>query len=154
MREFLTKTARYLAATSAALVLSASPLRADIEFLNDSGLMPDGVPFSEAVRVGNTYYLSGQVGLVPGKLALVPGGIDGETHQTMKNIGAVLSHYGLGFNNIVKCLVMLDDMSEWGTFNEIYRRYITPPYPARSALGADGLALGARVEVECIAVAD
>lgn len=148
------KAIRSVATAACLLVLAANPLRADVEFLNASGIMPDGVPFSEAARVGNTYYLSGQVGIVPGKLALVPGGIMNEARQTMENIGTILARYSLGFDNLVKCTVMLADMSEWGAFNDIYRTYFTPPYPARSALGANGLALGARVEVECIASAD
>lgn len=139
-------------AVAACLLALAAPLQAEVEFLNDSGVMPDGVPFSEAVRVGNTYYLSGQVGVIPGKMELAPGGIEGEARQTMENIGAVLKQHGLGFDDVVKCTVMLADMSEWGTFNEIYRGYFTPPYPARSAFGASGLGLGARTEVECIAV--
>lgn len=145
------KTTAALAA-AACLFAMAAPLRADVEFLNDSGVMPDGLPFSEAVRVGNTYYLSGQVGVVPGKMQLAPGGIEGEARQTMDNIGAVLREHGLGFDDVVKCTVMLADMSEWGTFNDIYSSYFTAPYPARSAFGANGLGLGARTEVECIAV--
>lgn len=148
------KSIRSFAAAACLFALAASPLHADVEFLNDSGIMPEGVPFSEAVRVGNTYYLSGQVGVTPGKLALVPGGMESEARQTMENIGTILAHYELGFENLVKCTVMLADMSEWGAFNAIYRTYFTPPYPARSALGANGLALDARVEVECIAIAD
>jgi len=141
-----------LLAMGAGFLTLASPLQADVEFLNDSGVMPGGLPFSEAVRVGNTYYLSGQIGVVPGKMALAPGGIEGEARQTMENIGAVLRHHGLGFEDVIKCTVMLADMSEWGTFNEIYRGYFTAPYPARSAFGASGLGLDARAEVECIAV--
>lgn len=139
-------------AVVACCVALALPLRADVEFLNGSGVMPGGLPFSEAVRVGNTYYLSGQLGVVPGKMELAAGGIEGEARQTMENIGAVLAKQGLDFDDIVKCTVMLADMSEWGAFNEIYRSYFTAPYPARSALGANGLGLGARMEVECIAV--
>lgn len=139
-------------AVPACLIVLASPLRAEVEFLDGSGVMPEGVPFSEAVRVGNTYYLSGQIGVIPGRMELAPGGIEGEARQTMDNIGAVLAGHGLDFDDVVKCTVMLADMSEWGTFNDIYRSYFTPPFPARSAFGASGLGLGARTEVECIAV--
>jgi 2-iminobutanoate/2-iminopropanoate deaminase len=151
MTTFLRNTRRPLVVAACLLAL-ATPLRADVEFLKDSGVMPGGLPFSEAVRVGNTYYLSGQVGVVPGKMQLAPGGIEGESRQTMENIGSVLAQHGLGFDDVVKCTVMLADMSEWGTFNEIYRSYFKAPYPARSAFGANGLALGARTEVDCIAV--
>ncbi|MCA1749210.1 MAG: Rid family detoxifying hydrolase [Parasphingopyxis sp.] len=109
------------------------------------------LPFSEAVIVGDLVFLSGQIGNRPGTLELAEGGIEGETRQMMANIGATLDALGLDFSNIVKCTVMLDEMAEWGAFNAIYREYFTAPYPARSALGADGLALGARVEMECIA---
>lgn len=147
-----TRRAAATLAVAACCVALTATLRADVEFLNGSGVMPDGLPFSEAVRVGNTYYLSGQVGVVPGKMELAPDGIEGEARQTMENIGAVLAQHGLGFDDVVKCTVMLADMSEWGTFNEIYRSYFTAPYPARSAFGASGLGLGARTEVECIAI--
>lgn len=125
----------------------------DVVFLNSGKVAPSTLPFSEAVRVGNTYYLSGQVGIVPGSMTLVQGGMAAEARQTMDNIRTSLEAHGLTMANVVKCTVMLADMSEWGAFNEIYKTYFTPPYPARSALGANGLALGARVEVECIAAA-
>ena len=122
-----------------------------VVFLNSGKVTPSTLPFSEAVRVGDMYYLSGQVGIVPGSMALVEGGMPAEAKQTMDNIKTSLEAHGLTMATVVKCTVMLADMSEWGAFNEIYKTYFTPPYPARSALGANGLALGARVEVECIA---
>ena len=122
-----------------------------IEFLNSGKLLPDNLPFSEAVRVDNTLYLSGQVGIVPGTMQLVPGGVEPEALQTMQNIEAVLRANGYGLNNLVKCTVMLADIGDWPAFNSIYQSYLQKPYPARSAFGANGLALGARVEVECIA---
>ena len=109
-----------------------------------------GYPFSESVRVGNILFISGQVG-VDGNNELVEGGIAGETRQIMSNIGGALERRGLGFSDVVKCTVFLADVAEWGEFNTIYTSYFEPPYPARSALGANGLALGARLEVECIA---
>ena len=122
-----------------------------IAFLNSGKVTPNTLPFSEAVRVGNLVYLSGQVGIVPGSLTLVQGGMPAEARQTMENIRTSLEAHGLSMRDVVKCTVMLADMSEWGAFNEIYKTFFTAPYPARSALGANGLALGARVEVECIA---
>ena len=103
------------------------------------------------MRVGNLYFLSGQLGIKPGTMDLAEGGIEAEARQTMENIAAVLKANGLSMSDVVKCTVMLADMSEWGTFNEVYRSFFTPPYPARSAFGANGLGLGARAEVECIA---
>lgn len=123
-----------------------------VVFLNPGTVLPDGLPFSEAVRVDNTLYLSGMVGITPGTMQLAPGGIEGESHQTMENIRLTLEAHGASLEDVVKCTVMLADISEWGTFNEVYKTYFTDRYPARSALGANGLALGARVEVECIAV--
>jgi len=121
-----------------------------VEFLND----PDralSFPFSEAVRVGNTLYLSGNLGNIPGTPNLVEGGIGPEAHQTMQNIKAVVERFGSSMPEIVKCTVFLQDIAEWPAFNEVYSQYFDAPYPARSALAASGLALGARVEVECIA---
>ncbi len=115
------------------------------------------LPFSEAVRVGDMLYLSGAIG-TPGasydvesvaELALVPGGIEAESRQTLENIREVLERHGSSLDRVVKCTVMLADIAEWGTFNAVYVKYFGEPYPARSALGANGLALGARVEVEC-----
>jgi 2-iminobutanoate/2-iminopropanoate deaminase len=101
--------------------------------------------------VGNTLYLSGQIGIVPGSMKLVEGGIKTEARQTMENIKATLEAHGYAMTDVVKCTVMLADMSEWGTFNEVYKSFFSGRYPARSAFGANGLAIGARVEVECIA---
>jgi reactive intermediate/imine deaminase len=103
------------------------------------------------VRVGNLYFLSGQLGVKPGTMELVQGGMEAEARQTMENIATVLKANGLAMSDIVKCTVMLADMADWGAFNEVYRSFFTPPYPARSAFGATGLGLGARAEVECIA---
>jgi 2-iminobutanoate/2-iminopropanoate deaminase len=122
-----------------------------IQFLNSGKILPTSLPFSEAVRVNNTLYLSGQIGITPGTLSLVPGGIKAESRQTMANIKSSLEAHGYTMRDIVKCTVMLTDMSEWATFNEIYATFFSGRFPARSALGANGLALGARVEVECIA---
>jgi reactive intermediate/imine deaminase len=125
--------------------------RADVEFLNSGRVLPTGLPFSEAVRHGDTLWLSGQVGLKPGTMQLVPGGIEAEARQTMENIRTTLAAHGLTMADLVKCTAMLADMGEWGRFNDVYRTFFDGRYPARSALGANGLALGARVEVECIA---
>lgn len=131
----------------------ASAALAEPVFLNSGRVLPTDLPFSEAVRVGDTVYLSGQIGILPNTMTLVEGGIEAESRQTMENIRRSLEAHGLGMADLVKCLVMLDDMAEWSAFNAVYRTYFEAGrYPARSALGADGLALGARVEVECIAV--
>lgn len=109
------------------------------------------LPFSEAVQVGDILYMSGQIGTVPGTLKLIEGGIQAETRQTLDNIKEVLERHGGSLDNVVRCLVMLADMSEWGKMNEVYTTYFPKNKPARSSLGASGLALNARVEIECTA---
>lgn len=108
------------------------------------------LPFSSAVRVGDVLYLSGVIGTgSDGRLAP---GIEAQTRQTMDNIGAMLARAGLSFDDVFKCTVMIDDMKQWQAFNAVYMTYFKPDrLPARSAFGADGLALGALVEVECLA---
>jgi reactive intermediate/imine deaminase len=110
------------------------------------------LPFSAGVRVGDVLYLSGQIGTrADGTL---PAGIEAQSRQTMDNVGAVLARAGLGYRDVFRCLVMLDDMKDWPAFNRVYAGYFEEGrLPARSALGADGLALGALVEVECQAYA-
>ncbi|HEY0130060.1 MAG TPA: RidA family protein [Allosphingosinicella sp.] len=108
------------------------------------------LPFSSAVRVGDVLYLSGVIG-TGSDGALAPG-MEAQTRRTMENIGAMLARAGRSFDDVFKCTVMIDDMKEWQAFNQVYMTYFKPDrLPARSAFGADGLALGALVEVECLA---
>ena len=111
-------------------------------------------PFSSAVRVGNLLFLSGQIGseVVNGSPRLVAGGIEPETRQTMENIKQILAKGNSSFDRVIKCSVMMADMAEWPRMNEIYATYFPGAKPARSAWGATGLALGARVEIECLAM--
>ena len=104
------------------------------------------------MRVGTTLYVSGQLGNAPGTLKLVPGGMAAEARQALENTQAVLERHGSSMDQVVKCTVFLADMKDWPAFNEVYVKYFTQHLPARSALAAAGLALGARVEMECIAV--
>ena len=121
-----------------------------MEYINSPAAKAVKLPFSQAVRVGDVLYLSGALGNKPGTLELVPGGMAAEARQTMENIGAVLRENGLSFRDVFKCTVMLADMSKWADFNKVYIGYFEPDrLPARSAFGANGLALGAQVEVEC-----
>lgn len=113
-----------------------------------------GLPFSEAARVGDLLFLSGMVGTLPGSLELVEGGLEAESRQALENIRAVLAEAGATPDDVVKCTVMLDDISRWGEFNAVYTEFFGEHRPARSAFGADGLAIGAAVEIECIAVLD
>lgn len=126
----------------------------EVEYLTTSEQEELGLPFSEAVRVGNMLYLAGQVGNLPGALEVVEGGIVQETRQTMENIRTVLERYGSSMDRVVKCTVMIDQIELWGAFNEVYVEFFPGHKPARSAFGADGLALGAAVEVECWATVD
>lgn len=109
------------------------------------------MPFSEAVRVGDLLFVAGQVSNLPGTRTIVPGGIAAEARQTMENMKAILERHGSSLDHVVKVTVFLADIKEWPAFNAVYVEYFKGNLPARSALGANGLALGARVEVECIA---
>ncbi|MEQ9316428.1 MAG: Rid family hydrolase [Henriciella sp.] len=110
------------------------------------------LPFSKAVKVGHTIYLSGELGLDYSTVKLVPGGVGPETTQIFANMEATLDEFGADLSDLVKCIVFLDDMAEFGAMNAAYTAALPDPKPARSTLGADGLALGAALEIECIAV--
>ena len=123
-----------------------------VEFINSEKAKAAGYPFSQAVQVDHTLYLSGQIGIDPKTGKLTEGGIASESRQAMQNIKDLLSEHGHSMGDIVKCTVMLADIKEWPAFNEVYRGFFKDRFPARSAFAGSGLALGARVEVECIAV--
>ena len=115
---------------------------------------PSPLPvFSPAVRSGNLVFLSGQIGAKPGTREIVSGGIEAETTQVLENIKGLLGQIGLGMEDVVKCSVFLADIADYAKMNEIYARYFPKAPPARSTLAASGLALGAKVEIECIAAA-
>ena len=142
-------------ALAVSLVLSSSAMAAQsppVEHIGEPSINGQRLPFSEAVRVGDMFYLSGQLGNKPD--GTLPDGIEAQARQAMDNIGAVLKRSNLGFGDVVKCTVMLDNMADWPAFNKVYVTYFPDgKFPARSAFGADGLALGALVEVECWAYA-
>ncbi len=108
------------------------------------------LPFSEAVQVGDMLYLSGQLG-TDSSGRLVPGGIGPETRQALTNIASILERHGSSLDRVVKCTAMLADMSEWAAMNRVYLTFFSTHRPARSAFGTSGLALGARMELECMA---
>lgn len=122
-----------------------------VEYLNAPGTEDMNLPFSSAVRVDNLVFLSGAIGYDREAGAIVEGGIQAETQKTLENISQTLEMVGSSMDRVVKCTVFLADMSEWGAMNEVYTTFF-PNKPARSALGASGLALNSRVEIECIAV--
>ena len=140
------------AALVAGLILTACTTTDDeIIFHSNDRYRDNGFPFSEAVEADGWIYLSGTLGLDPATNKLAPGGMEAEARQIMENIKSSLERYGSSMDRIVKCTVMIDDMDQWPAFNTIYKSYFTDNYPARSAFGADGLALGAVAEVDCIA---
>lgn len=122
-----------------------------IEHFSTEQTVEQNFPFSDAVRVGDTLYLSGMIG-EDDNGNLVKGGIVPEAHNVMKRMDKILNHFDLTFDDVFKCLVMIDDINEWSLFNSVYIQYFKKPYPARSAFGADGLAGGASFELECIAI--
>jgi len=124
---------------------------AEIEYLNMPGTENLNRPFSTAARVDKTLYLSGVIGTDPSGRQPMPGGIQAETTRALEIIREELAAFGSSMDRVVKCTVFLADIDEWAAMNEVYVTFFVTP-PARSALGASGLALGARMEIECIAV--
>ena len=121
-------------------------------FYSSAATENSNFPFSDMVSTkGHLIFLSGLVG-TDANGNLVSGGLAPETHAIFEQMQTYLAHLALDLTDIVKCLVMIDDIEKWAEFNGIYTSYFAPPYPARSAMGADGLALGAALELECIAV--
>jgi reactive intermediate/imine deaminase len=121
-------------------------------------VQPEGLArlpvFSTAIRNGDVLWMSGQIGTLPGVSppTLVEGGVEAQTRQTFENIEAVLAAAGLGLGDLVKCTVFLADIADYAAMNAVYATYFEGmDPPARSALAGSGLALGARVEIECIA---
>ncbi len=110
-----------------------------------------GLPFSPAVRVGNVLYLSGQIGSVPGTRQLADTGIAGQTRQAFENIKTVLAAAGSSLERVFKCTVFLSNIADYAKMNEVYATYFPKDPPARSTVAGSGLALGARVEIECLA---
>ncbi|MEM1257303.1 MAG: Rid family detoxifying hydrolase [Bacteroidota bacterium] len=108
-------------------------------------------PFSEAVQAGNLFFLAGQIGMDRSVGKLAEGGIQGETEQTIQNIEGVLKYHGLTLDNVVKCTVILSDINDFRAFNEVYVKYFTKK-PARTTYAAAGLAAGAKIEIDVIAV--
>jgi 2-iminobutanoate/2-iminopropanoate deaminase len=135
-----------------ALLMAGGSVAADKpQFLNSPRAVELDRPFSEAVRAGDFLFLSGQLGEVQETGKLAEGGLEAEARQTLANVKRVLEANGASLSDIVKCTVFLADIAEWPAFNVVYREFFQKPYPARSALAASGLAMNARVELECIA---
>lgn len=116
------------------------------------GSLP-GLPFSSAVRVGNVIYLSGAIGVFPGTRQLVDTGVVKQTQQTLENIKAVLTYAGSSMDKVFKCTVFLSNIRDFDDMNRVYATFFPKDPPARSTVAGSGLALGAKVEIECLALA-
>ncbi len=147
---------KHILALAAAAAISTAPASAQtrpaVEHYGKPALNGQSLPFSDAVRAGDVLYLSGQLGVGPdGKLA---DGIEAQTKQALDNIGAILKRARLGYEDVIHCTAMLKDMADWPAMNKVYVTYFPEgKRPARSAFGANGLALGALLEIECQAYA-
>lgn len=147
MKSSVTRAAIALAiATSIVPGVTARAQAARAEFVGTSA----SAPLSQYVRVGETIYLSGMLGSTAE--GLVPGGVVAETRQALTNIRTALEKSGTAMDDVVKCTVFLADMQEWAAMNEVYTTFFPKNKPARSAVGVNGLARSARVEIECVAV--
>lgn len=116
----------------------------------ESAVLGD-LPFSPGIRAGDFLFLSGAIGTAPGTTELVSDDVGEQTTRTLRNLEAVLAADGLDLGDVVKCTVFLTDMADYAAMNGAYRAVWPGPPPARSTLAGSGLALGAKVEIECIA---
>jgi 2-iminobutanoate/2-iminopropanoate deaminase len=109
-------------------------------------------PYSQAVEMSNTLYISGQIPIDPQTGKLIEGDIFAQTEQVFKNIAAILDVAGYKFSDVVKTTCLLSDISNFKAMNEVYGRYYTDKYPARAAFAVKDIPLGALVEIETIAM--
>lgn len=107
-------------------------------------------PYSQAVRAGDSVYLSGQIPLIPGTMELVDGGIQDQAEQVLANLGAVCEAAGGSLADVVKVTVYLTDMAQFGAINEALEGFLDPPFPARAVVGVAALPKGAQVEMEAV----
>ena len=148
-------TALKAAATSICLVTAMSvPMTAfadKVEFFNSSANKSLNLPISDATQVDGMLFLSGQLGNIPGTPALVKGGIGPETRQSLNNIKSILEQLGSSVDEIAKCTVYPVDAADRPVFSNVYREFFKGHYPARTTVTVKGLALDARIEIECVA---
>jgi len=137
---------------AALCVALAACARSDREVILTEKAPPPIGPYSQAVRVGATLYVSGQLGIEPGTRQLVAGGVATQTQQAMKNIEAILSAAGFSFADVVQVQIFLEDMDDYGAVNGVYRGYFPQAAPARAAVVVAGLPLDAKVEILVVAV--
>ena len=111
-------------------------------------------PYSQAIRVGNLVFASGQIPIDPATGVFVPGGIKEQTRQSLTNVKTILEAAGLTMANVVKTTVFMADMNDFAEMNSVYAEFFTEPYPARSAVAVKALPKGALVEIEVVAAAE
>ena len=109
-------------------------------------------PYSQAIEAAGTVYISGQIPINPATGVIEEAGIEGQTRQSLENIGGILKAAGLGYENVVKTTVLLNDINDFSAMNAVYAGFFTEPYPARAAFEAAAIPKGALVEIEAIAV--
>ena len=118
----------------------------------DTDALPSGLPFPAALAAGDLVFVSGQIGNVPGEMRLVEGGIEAEARQALQHMNAALEAAGSSLARVAKCTVFFADMKDFQRFNAVYREFFDGHLPSRSGVEVKGLALGARIEIECIAL--
>ena len=111
-----------------------------------------GLPYSPGILVGDTLYISGHLGQDPAARRVVPGGIETETRQIMTYIRGVLEEAGMGFEDVVSVNAYMTNLDEFPKFNEVYRQYFPKDPPARATVGVASLNIGARIELQMVAV--
>lgn len=114
--------------------------------------LPASLPFPAALAAGDLVFVSGQIGNVTGEMRLVEGGLEAEARQALEHLRAALEAAGSSLDRVMKCTVFFADMKDFQAFNAIYRDFFGGHQPARSGVEVKGLALGARIEIECIAL--
>jgi len=124
----------------------------DREVIQSAGAPAAIGPYSQAVRVGDTLYMSGQIPLDPKTMQIVDGGIDAQARQVFANLRAVAAAAGATLNDIVKLTILMTDLSEFAKVNEIMAAHFDAPYPARATYQVAALPRGARIEVEAVLV--
>lgn len=122
------------------------------QIINTSNAPAPIGPYNQSVKAGDTLYVSGQIALDPVSGELVKSGIADATHQVMKNLQAVLTAAGLGFEHVVKTTIFLTDMKTFPQVNEVYGSYFKGDFPARETVEVSGLPKGVEVEISVIAV--
>ncbi len=139
------------------LILISSCSSPEPQTLKKQVISTDNAPasigvYSQAIQFGNSLYLSGQIGLIPETRELAGSDLESQTHQTLKNIKAVLEAAGYAMSDVVKAQVFLNDMDDYGAFNDIYTTYFTEDPPARAVVEVSRIPLDAKVEIMVTAI--